>query len=387
VLYVPAAAHTGGVGATRWRTDVDIKSREDSDSVVRIELLRWGRENDDPQDIVVEIGRRECVRLNDILHDSFDVSGGGALRIVPSEGSVVVSSRTYVDAEDGTYGQWVPAVPEEQQFGFGQLASIIHLSRSALPDTGFRTNLGVVNLADIEIQMQVDLLTSDGDFLGRFNKTLMPHEPRQINDVFALVTSEDVAEGYAEVRTLTRGGRFLVYASVVDNRSADAFFILGQRDLRVETDVWISGNATVHGVDVNLRDLPASWLVAESIEIEGMKSDIHPQPEDVTLTELIVRPVRIDGGDHHSPEWSRPVLIHVPAESTATAAPFAVYPTGFLDYLPLAWLKPENGGVDPETGRREIRQTFDLSMVGHTESGRSVRVSNLVAQFRFYWED
>jgi hypothetical protein len=51
-----------------------------------------------------------------------------------------------------------------------------------------------------------------------------------VTDIFALVTDQDVADGYALVRTRSSGGRFFAYASVVDNRSGDAVFIPAQEE-------------------------------------------------------------------------------------------------------------------------------------------------------------
>jgi hypothetical protein len=43
------------------------------------------------------------------------------------------------------------------------------------------------------------------------------------------VTSTDVPDGFAVLRTTTPGGAFLAFASVVDNRSGDPIFIPARR--------------------------------------------------------------------------------------------------------------------------------------------------------------
>ena len=43
-----------------------------------------------------------------------------------------------------------------------------------------------------------------------------------------------------------------------------------------------------------------------------------------------------------------------------------------LQQPPLSYLFPSNGGIDPETGRTEIRQTGTVTFYGHTLSGQPV---------------
>ncbi|MEW6338599.1 MAG: hypothetical protein ACOY3Y_04220 [Acidobacteriota bacterium] len=42
------------------------------------------------------------------------------------------------------------------------------------------------------------------------------------------MTTADVSDGYAVLRTPTPGGRFYAYASVVDNRSGDPIYVPAQ---------------------------------------------------------------------------------------------------------------------------------------------------------------
>ncbi len=64
-------------------------------------------------------------------------------------------------------------------------------------------------------------------------RTLKPYEHRQVNDAFHAVGADDVPDGYAVVRTTTEGGGFIAYASVVDNGSGDAVFLLGETEIAV----------------------------------------------------------------------------------------------------------------------------------------------------------
>jgi len=55
--------------------------------------------------------------------------------------------------------------------------------------------------------------------------TLAPHLHWQLGSVFAHFTDSEVSDGYIVVSTDTADGRFLAYASVVDNHTGDPVFI------------------------------------------------------------------------------------------------------------------------------------------------------------------
>jgi hypothetical protein len=124
----------------------------------------------------------------------------------------------------------VPAVAVNDGFGFGSEATLILLSRSPDPSTGFRTNIGIVNLIGTRTEIEIDLFAADGTDLGTVTRTLKPYDHRQVNDAFHAAGADDVPDGYAVVRTTTEGGSFIAYASVVDNGSGDAVFLLGEAE-------------------------------------------------------------------------------------------------------------------------------------------------------------
>lgn len=97
-------------------------------------------------------------------------------------------------------------------------------SVAAAAGLGFRTNVGLVNAASVGIDVEVRLHLWDGTLLGSRTYRLRPYESIQRNEVFREVTNDDVEDGYAVLETATPGGRFLAYASVVDNGSDDPSF-------------------------------------------------------------------------------------------------------------------------------------------------------------------
>ncbi len=63
---------------------------------------------------------------------------------------------------------------------------------------------------------------------------------------------------------------------------------------------------------------------------------------------------------------------------------YRVYPLEFLSELPLAYLWPQNGGFDPETGNTNIRQSFELTIYGETVSGKKISTTPIPIAFNFF---
>ena len=227
-VYIPAGAHALGYNGTVWRTDIELKSCDNEDARVRIEALLRDTENSTPQYVDVDVDAGTTLRIDDALKTLFHTVGVAAFRINTVTGCVLVTSRTYNDSASGTYGQYVPAIPEEQAFDYHKQAQLIQLSQSKDNGTGYRTAIGLINLTGSNLRVELLLYSSSGKFFGPYSQTLLPHEYVQLDRIFTKVTFLDVPDGYAIVRTSTVNGKFLAYASVVDNRSGDAIFIPAQ---------------------------------------------------------------------------------------------------------------------------------------------------------------
>lgn len=232
-LIIPASANSEGANNTRWRTDLQVKAQGADGASFTVELLKSRKANTDPLSVAFSVAPGESLGLLNFIETGFGFTGTAALRITPTEGHILATSRTYNDDPGGTYGQTVPAVGEDEAIGFGDEAALIQLARSPDPTNGFRTNVGLVNLKDSRIGVAIDLYSADGSAIGSLDYELKAYEHRQINDVFAAAGATDVADGYAMVRTTSSDGRFIAYASVVDNGSGDAIFILGQTEIAV----------------------------------------------------------------------------------------------------------------------------------------------------------
>lgn len=227
-LYVLGAAHSVGFNQTVWRTDLEIHNYGLSDATYEIALLKRNTDNSNAETKTFEIAAGATVRHEDVLYTDFGFSGAAALHITPTSGSIIATSRTYNLGPNGTYGQFVPALPLDAAISRGQIARLIQLSHDPSLQTGFRTNLGLINPTPLAIDIEIDFFDSSGDALGTYALQLEPLEYRQLDRVFELVTSDPVEDGYLTVQTTSLGGIFFTYASVADNITGDPMLIPAQ---------------------------------------------------------------------------------------------------------------------------------------------------------------
>jgi hypothetical protein len=222
---VPAAAHVNGHEGARWRSDLELHNPHDDPVVCAIDLLERDTWNLRPQSRTATVEGSGSVRLVDVVASAFGTEGAGALRITPNESTILVSSRIYDDADDGSYGQHVPGFRASDAVWNFEAGRIIGLAHSPNPSAGFRTNIGLVSDCARSMEVEVELFDGDGEHLGTASSRLWSFGVRQLNHIFRPFTDDVVTNGHAIVRTLTPQCSFYAYASVVDNRTNDPLLI------------------------------------------------------------------------------------------------------------------------------------------------------------------
>ena len=225
---VLAGANTEGLNNTLWETDLEIHNGSTTATTFTVQLLEAKQANPSPQSMTFELEAFSSVRYPNSMDTLFGFEGTGALRVLVEGDAVKVTSRTFTRSSEGTYGQAIPAHSEDDALAFGEMGRLIQLSYSEASDSGFRTNIGFLNAGMGTVEVNADLYSGDGTFLGTVTVSLEGLEQRQITNAFSMVTNESVDVGYAVVWTDTPGGSFYAYASVVDNQTGDAVFVAVQ---------------------------------------------------------------------------------------------------------------------------------------------------------------
>lgn len=243
---IPAVARLTGFGDTDWSSDVTIANPHAEPVTTTLTYLPRDCDNTNAAEHVITVEGGRSVTLNDVVGDTFDTTGSGAL-IAVSDRQQVIVSRTSNLTPGGTFGQLIPAFDHRMAIREGQTGHLVGLEETA----AFRSNLGLVNLDADEVAVEVRLISASGDELGVLAYDLPPRGAIQVNRILRELSIAEVAGFRAEVRVVTPGGRVLPYASVVDNASGDPTFV----DLRLNTyaiDVIVPAAARVEGANGTL---------------------------------------------------------------------------------------------------------------------------------------
>ncbi len=224
-VYLLGAAHAGGAGGTRWRTDLQVVGDPQLPVDYRVEWLPRNRDNREPLATEHQLAPGEAHRHADVVAGVFGATGAGALRVTPTRGQPLVSARTFNHTPLGSYGQYIPALSLSDAAAPGNTAVVVHLRETA----SFRTNLGLLNASEVEITVEIELLDAAGASLGGLAVDLPPYAFHQLERVLRRVTLDPVELAAAHLATTTPGGAFLAYASVVDTASGDPILVPATR--------------------------------------------------------------------------------------------------------------------------------------------------------------
>ena len=276
-LIIPAIAHAEGANNSLFQSDIRISNL--GADVAKYLLIFTpsgvdGTQNGLTTEIEIEPG--QTAAYDDILGKLFPGStagGTGTLEVRPitSESSsffnldgsanegrtTAVSSRTYNATPNGTFGQYIPAVPVSQfirkasESGVRNILSLQQIAQSPK----YRTNIGFVEAAGEPVDLQLRFLNSLGVSVFEQALSLQPGEHRQLNSLLgsAGITLDD---GRMEVEVLSDTGRVTAYASVVDASTNDPLMVspVLKSSLSARTVV-VPGVAELTGLARFLTDL------------------------------------------------------------------------------------------------------------------------------------
>jgi hypothetical protein len=224
-LYVAAAAAAAGNLGTYWSTDLYVRCLVARPLELKAAFLAQGTDNTAAVDAPVKIGTvppEGTLKISDVV-SALGASGTGGLYLIgevhetglPAE-LMVATTRTFTPNPygDGGYGQGIPALGPGNPFIF----DIPGLNQGA----DFRTNIGVLNTSDREIQVQIWVRDGTGAVKANVTWTLQPFEQRQQSLPSLGVTS--LQDGSVRFQRLTGTGSYRAFTSVVDNASGDAMY-------------------------------------------------------------------------------------------------------------------------------------------------------------------
>ncbi|HKD12561.1 MAG TPA: Ig domain-containing protein, partial [Thermoanaerobaculia bacterium] len=223
-VVLPVATSVHGVGGSFFHSDVRVFNPSTVSPVTVGARYRCSTGHCADALRTFAVAPREMKVFDDIVATFFGApETSGAIEFT---GGVLVESRIYTPARsEPTVGGGLPGLRESEATTRAILTSL-----SSSPDRtrGFRTNIGVYNPNDQNLNAVVTLYDGQGRTLGRTSLAVPSRQLAQIADAFAAGSVAQEAEGGYAIVASDAGLPLYAYAAVVDNQSQDPVFILGR---------------------------------------------------------------------------------------------------------------------------------------------------------------
>jgi len=171
----------------------------------------------------VQIPPLATLAWNDVLVDLLALpNGNGSLAI--SGDAVVAWARTYNDDPNGTFGQFIPAFGLDDTLTPGREGYLLGVSDSR-DGTGFRTNVGFMNVGTADADVVVVARTRSGD-LGKKTWTVPAGSALRVNRILGQLQAINTMDPvFLHMETSSADAAVFAWASLVDNVTGDAVYL------------------------------------------------------------------------------------------------------------------------------------------------------------------
>jgi uncharacterized repeat protein (TIGR01451 family) len=246
-LIIPGVAHADGMNS-KFQSDVRVSNT--SARVIQYQVTftpsgDTGLANGKQTTFSIDPG--QTIALDDVLRTWFGTGGTdgamGTLEIRPiSEAASLIpastfgsllnlstfaSSRTFNVTTNGTFGQYVPAIPFASFVGRTdelQRPTSLSLQQIAQSDQ-YRTNLGLVEASGEPASLMVKVFGATGQMLTEFPVNLAGGQHAQLNSFLVSQGITSLDDGRVEISVVSPGGKITAYASVLDNATNDPLLV------------------------------------------------------------------------------------------------------------------------------------------------------------------
>jgi len=270
VAYMVAGiAETEGAAQTRWRSDLAILNPGETSAQVELQY----RYDHGTAQVSVSVEPGGIVELPNVAVETFGVpNSAGAVEVTAST-ELIVTARTFNNASDGTFGQFLPGVTESEGLAGADVAVLSQLNSGS----SFRTNIGFIDLGGQGTTVRIRLFDGAGEPVGSSLAEVIPAGGwYQVNRVFRAAGAGACSGCYALVDLAGGQGPVWAYASVVDNASGDPTTIpevLGEAAKIADAERYlVAGIAETDGAN---QTKWKSNLALLNLSGQGVTADLH----------------------------------------------------------------------------------------------------------------
>ncbi len=250
-LVIPVVSHAPGANNSMFESDVRVANTSAQTMKYQVDFTPSntdGTQSSNTTTIQVDPGA--TMALDDILASFFgaaaaNANAAGVLEVRPLTSTTstaafapvstanlgvqlttIASSRTFNVTPNGTFGQFIPAIPFSQFIGAATSdasAGVLSFQQVA-QSAAYRTNFGLVEGAGEPANVMLTVFNNAGDQVGQIPQALLPSEHLQLNQVLA-ANNISLTDGRIEVTVTSPTGKVTAYASTIDNITNDPLLV------------------------------------------------------------------------------------------------------------------------------------------------------------------
>ena len=197
--WIPVATHSGGQLGSQWRTDIGLNCAGASAASATLTFYPAGASS-----IVrtINIAAGQQVVLRDVVGQTFGVATGKGPIQISSTQPLVVTSRTFNDTPQGTFGQDYDGFSAAGGSTAGESAVIGQLAQK----DPYRSSIGITNMGTINAVIGVTLCDGNGTALTTFDVTVAPGAFWQEESFKIRIARNDLDTCYAKITVKSGSG-------------------------------------------------------------------------------------------------------------------------------------------------------------------------------------
>lgn len=259
-------------------TDLQIENPSDHPATAILTFLPNGPRAS--SQVSVHLPAFHTLNYFDVIANRFGLySAVGALRLESTGApapSLRMTSRTYAQFSNSTYGQSVSGVPDSDDSNGSRFVTGLVRTEE------LRSNVGLVNRTGAAQQYEIELHRSDGARVGVARLDPVP-PGSQVQWALADIFPGISGGGYtAEFRPLPGSFAPLAYAAVIDNSSGDPAYYPATRPsptIYLPTAARVTGlNGTYFSSDVSIANMGDGWVLVRVTFMERERDNSSGAP-------------------------------------------------------------------------------------------------------------
>ncbi|HEX2061175.1 MAG TPA: hypothetical protein VHK90_10575, partial [Thermoanaerobaculia bacterium] len=322
-LIFPVVGHAQGANDSLFESDIRVTNLSAQTTKYQLNLTPSNTNGTQTgSSSTVEIAPNATLALDDVVASLFGTgttsSATGMLEVRPLSTSSIstpsffnntstaatikqlltaASSRTYNFTPNGTFGQFIPAIPFADFVGkaaAGLQPTILSLQQVAQSEQ-FRANFGFAEASGKPADLIVRVYDTASALLATIPVSLQAGEHKQLNGMLATNGINDLTDGRVEVEVVGGDGKVTAYVSEVDNKTNDPLLVSA-----VVKGATTSNRYVVPGVAYIAND-SANWVTDLRIFNAGTTSTpatltFYPQgnPGAAVTRDILLNPGEIE---------------------------------------------------------------------------------------------